>query len=61
MDELINLDGMDVLLRPMRADDAPLHQEFIARLKPDDLRFRFGRATSCCWVMISATVFTLTR
>jgi len=42
MDELINLDGMDVLLRPMWTDDAPLHQEFIARLKPDDLRFRFG-------------------
>lgn len=42
MDDLINLDGMHVVVRHMRANDAPLHQEFIARLKPDHLRFRFG-------------------
>ena len=38
----MNSSGMDITLRQMNADDASLHQEFIARLGPDDLRFRFG-------------------
>ena len=42
MDELITRNGMRVVLREIRADDAPLHDEFIARLDPKDLRFRFG-------------------
>lgn len=42
MDELITRDGMRVVLREMRADDVALHDEFIAALDPQDLRFRFG-------------------
>ena len=42
VEDLINLDGMRVILRPMRDDDAAMHDEFIARLGLDDLRFRFG-------------------
>ena len=42
MNELITRGGMRVRLREMRADDAALHDEFIAALDPQDLRFRFG-------------------
>ena len=38
----VDLGGRRVILRPMRADDAAMHEEFIARLALDDLRFRFG-------------------
>jgi acetyltransferase len=43
MDELITPGGMRIVLRETRADDAPLHDAFIAALDPQDLRFRFGR------------------
>lgn len=42
-EELIDLGGMRVTLRPIRAEDAPMHDAFIAALDPVDLRFRFGR------------------
>jgi acetyltransferase len=41
-EELVTRDGMRVVLREMRPDDAALHDEFIAALDPQDLRFRFG-------------------
>ncbi len=33
--------GRRVLLRPIRPEDEPRHHEFIARLTPQDIRFRF--------------------
>ena len=30
-----------VLLRPIRPEDEPRHHEFISRLTPEDIRFRF--------------------
>jgi acetyltransferase len=41
-EELIDLRGVRVTLRPIRADDAAMHDAFIAGLDPVDLRFRFG-------------------
>ncbi|MCG3136807.1 MAG: Protein lysine acetyltransferase Pat [Phycisphaerae bacterium] len=34
-------DGQEVLIRPIRPEDQPAHAEFISRLLPEDLRFRF--------------------
>ncbi|MCK4342808.1 MAG: GNAT family N-acetyltransferase [Phycisphaerae bacterium] len=31
----------EVLVRPIRPEDGPAHEAFVARLTPDDLRFRF--------------------
>jgi acetyltransferase len=42
MDELITREGLRVVLREIRAGDVALHEEFIAALDPEDLRFRFG-------------------
>ncbi|MCP3867768.1 MAG: bifunctional acetate--CoA ligase family protein/GNAT family N-acetyltransferase [Gammaproteobacteria bacterium] len=33
--------GRQALLRPIRPEDEPRHHEFIARLSPQDIRFRF--------------------
>lgn len=33
--------GRQVLLRPIRPEDEPEHHVFIARLTPEDIRFRF--------------------
>lgn len=33
--------GRQVLLRPIRPEDEPKHHEFIAKLTPQDIRFRF--------------------
>ncbi len=33
--------GLEVLLRPIRPEDAPAHKRFVERLTPEDLRFRF--------------------
>jgi acetyltransferase len=30
-----------VLIRPVRPEDAPQHEDFLARISPDDLRLRF--------------------
>ncbi len=34
-------DGRQVLVRPIRPEDGPAHRAFVARLTPEDLRFRF--------------------
>jgi len=41
--DVIDLAGLRVTLRPIRADDEAKHDEFLARVDPRDLRFRFGR------------------
>ncbi|HSV19312.1 MAG TPA: GNAT family N-acetyltransferase [Casimicrobiaceae bacterium] len=41
-----NARGAGVAVRRMKPQDAVLHQHFIARLNPDDLRFRFGSRVS---------------
>ncbi len=33
--------GLEVLLRPIRPEDEPEHREFLSRLTPEDIRFRF--------------------
>ena len=38
------LDGVDVLLRPIRPDDEPKYEAFFARITSDDLRMRFFTA-----------------
>lgn len=42
-EELIDLAGLAVTLRPLRAEDGALHDEFLARVDARDIRFRFGR------------------
>src|ERR1051325_6143917 len=37
-------DGTQVLLRPLRPDDAALYPEFVAHIAPDDSRLRFFSA-----------------
>lgn len=34
-------DGREVLLRPIRPEDEPAHQELLSHMTPEDLRFRF--------------------
>ena len=42
LEETLTLrDGREVLARPIRPEDEPAHHEFIARLSPEDIRFRF--------------------
>lgn len=38
----LDLAGLPVMLRPLRADDAAGYRDFIARINPCDLRLRFG-------------------
>ena len=40
---MIELAGLRVTLQPIRAEDEAQHDEFLARVDPDDLRFRFDR------------------
>jgi len=40
-EEIVLADGDRVLLRPIRPEDEPAHREFVSRLNPADLRFRF--------------------
>ena len=37
----IDLDGLDLLLRPIRPEDEPMHKVFVNGLDPQDIRFRF--------------------
>lgn len=37
-------DGREVLVRPIRPEDAAAHAEFFARLTPEDIRYRFFSA-----------------
>ncbi len=42
LEETVTLrDGRSVLLRPIRPEDEPAHHTLIARLSPEDIRFRF--------------------
>lgn len=42
LEETIKLrDGREVLVRPIRPEDQPAHEEFVAHLTSEDLRFRF--------------------
>lgn len=42
LEEVIQLDdGRDIMLRPIRPDDETDHYAFLARLTPEDIRFRF--------------------
>jgi acetyltransferase len=34
-------DGQSLTLRPIRPEDEPVHAQFLAQLRPDDVRFRF--------------------
>jgi len=40
-EEFILSDGRATLLRPIRPEDEPEHYEFISKLTPEDIRFRF--------------------
>ena len=40
-EEVVLQDGSRVLLRPIRPEDEPAHQDFFGRLTREDLRFRF--------------------
>ncbi len=41
LEEVITLGERQILLRPIRPEDEPQHHVFIARLEPEDIRFRF--------------------
>jgi acetyltransferase len=42
LEETIRLaDGLSVTLRPIRPEDEPAHQRFLAQIEPEDVRFRF--------------------
>lgn len=44
LEERVHWQGTEILLRPVRPDDARRHAEFLARLTPEDLRLRFFQA-----------------
>jgi acetyltransferase len=44
LEEWIEFDGRRVLLRPIRPEDEPRHLEFLGRISPEDLEFRFFHA-----------------
>jgi len=46
VDPINSVDGPRIAVRRMSVEDAVLHDEFIARLEPHDLRFRFGSRIS---------------
>jgi len=42
LEEAVRLpSGREVFIRPIRPEDAPAHKAFVARMTPEDLRFRF--------------------
>ncbi|HIJ62197.1 MAG TPA: GNAT family N-acetyltransferase, partial [Rhodospirillaceae bacterium] len=42
LEEVVTLkNGRTVLLRPIRPEDEPNHHQFVSRLTPEDIRFRF--------------------
>jgi acetyltransferase len=44
LEEHFDFDGRDVLLRPLRPEDAPAHLEFLSHISEDDRHARFFRA-----------------
>jgi acetyltransferase len=43
LEEWIEFQGRLVLLRPIRPEDEPQHNAFLARIEPEDIRYRFFR------------------
>lgn len=41
LEEHVQLGNRNLLLRPIRPEDEPMHKAFIDQLEPDDIRFRF--------------------
>jgi acetyltransferase len=41
LEETVVLGARQILLRPIRPEDEPQHYEFLSRLSPEDIRFRF--------------------
>jgi len=41
LEELVNVDGLELMLRPIRPEDEPNHKKFLDELDPRDIRFRF--------------------
>jgi acetyltransferase len=41
LEERVQLGDTDLLLRPIRPEDEPMHKAFIDTLEPQDIRFRF--------------------
>ncbi len=41
LEERIRLDGLELLARPIRPEDEPMHKVFVDGLDPQDIRFRF--------------------
>ncbi|HEX9769891.1 MAG TPA: GNAT family N-acetyltransferase, partial [Kiloniellales bacterium] len=41
LEETVTLGGRRILMRPIRPEDEPQHYEFLSRLTPEDVRFRF--------------------
>ncbi len=41
LEESVTLGGRRILMRPIRPEDEPQHYEFLSRLTPEDVRFRF--------------------
>lgn len=47
LEEIVTLpSGKRILFRPIRPEDEPAHRRFLERCAPEDLRFRFFRATN---------------
>ncbi len=41
LEQTVTLGGRRILMRPIRPEDEPQHYEFLSRLSPEDVRFRF--------------------
>jgi acetyltransferase len=41
LEESVQVDGLELMLRPIRPEDEPKHKEFLDALDPRDVRFRF--------------------
>jgi acetyltransferase len=41
LEEVCEVGGRSVLLRPIRPEDEPQHRDFLASLQPEDVRYRF--------------------
>jgi acetyltransferase len=46
LEEEFTFEGRQALLRPIRPEDEPQHREFIDRLEPEDMHFRFFASIS---------------
>ncbi len=44
LEEWIEFNGRRVLVRPIRPEDEPQHREFLGRIAPDDIQYRFFNA-----------------